>query len=211
MSRGVFIAGTDTGVGKTRVTVGLLHCLRGRGLPAAGMKPAVSDHNCSISDINPYCFDLPASPHIAAQQEHVTIEPQRIAAAYQALSHQVEVIVVEGTGGWFAPISEQRTMADIAQQLALPVVLVVGVRLGCLNHALLSQLAITQSGLAFAGWIGSVLEPDMRALDANLAALASRLQAPQLALLAHCPDRASDAPALARACAALFSGKPLSP
>jgi dethiobiotin synthetase len=235
LNRGVFIAGTDTGVGKTRVTAGLLRTLKQRGLTASGMKPIASgtmpvndlnaalDHNrtlinedvaviaplcdpaCSLADINPYCFDAPVSPHIAAQQSGVNIDLRRVTAAYARLRSACEVVVVEGTGGWYAPISPEFTMADIARALALPVVLVVGLRLGCLNHALLTQQAITQSPLVFAGWIGSVLDPDMLQLDANLRTLERRLAAPCLGLLPHRPESTHDAAALMVVSQMLFS------
>jgi dethiobiotin synthetase len=236
MSRGVFIAGTDTGVGKTRVSVALLQALQQRDLKAVGMKPvatgavplpagaeslrrfsanglinedvaaiaAFCPPECESSLINPYCFELPVSPHIAARRAGVSIEPERIAAAYEALAQQCAAVVVEGTGGWLAPIGERATMAEIAVRLRLPVVLVVGVRLGCLNHALLSQQAILATGLPLAGWIGSVLDPAMLCLQDNLAALSARLQAPRLALLAHNPRSDGDAAALAAASGALF-------
>lgn len=240
MSRGVFIAGTDTGVGKTRVTVALLRCLQQRSIEAAGMKPvatgtiapgpgssglagaadtrrinedvaAIAAHcvpGLQRALINPYCFDPPVSPHIAARAAGITIDPRRVAAAFEALSRRCAAVVVEGTGGWLAPIGEHATMADIAGALGLPVVLVVGVRLGCLNHALLTERAIRASGLALAGWIGSVLDPDMISLEDNLATLAARLGAPRLALLPHCPATEGDAAAVAAASRLLFEVTP---
>jgi dethiobiotin synthetase len=241
MSRGVFIAGTDTDVGKTRVTVALLRALQSRGFKATGMKPvatgtrpatatelpifagfcaigdminddvvaiaALSPPDCERIDINPYCFDWGVSPHIAADQAGVRIEPERVAAAYERLSARCEAVVVEGTGGWFAPIGECGTMADIAQRLALPVVLTVGLRLGCLNHALLSVQAIGMSNLKLAGWIGSVLSPNMPALEENLAALDSMLGVPRLALLPYALATHGDAAHLVAAAAALFGGR----
>jgi len=219
MNRGIFIAGTDTDVGKTRVTLALLRALAARGVRAAGMKPvatgcrpltardlqiaggfysvgdminddvasiiALSPPDCDRIDINPYCFDWGVSPHIAADRAGVRIEPERVAAAYERLAAHVDAVVVEGTGGWLAPIGELGTMADIAQRLQLPVVLTVGLRLGCLNHALLSVQAIGVSNLKLAGWIGSVLLPDMPALEQNLATLDAMLGVPRLALLPY--------------------------
>jgi dethiobiotin synthetase len=240
MTRGAFIAGTDTDVGKTRVTLALLRALQGRGVKAAGMKPvatgcrsltaaelsmfagfhavgdminddvaaiaALSPPDCERTDINPYCFDWGVSPHIAADRARVRIEPERIAAAYGRLAKQCDAVVVEGTGGWFAPIGELGTMADIAQRLALPVVLTVGLRLGCLNHALLSVQAIGVSNLKLAGWIGSVLAPDMPALQENLATLDSMLGVPRLALLPYSIATDTDASHVAAAAAELFGG-----
>jgi dethiobiotin synthetase len=238
MSRGVFIAGTDTDVGKTRVTLALLRALAARGVRAAGMKPvasgcrpltarelpitggfysvgdminddvasicALSPPDCDRLDINPYCFDWGVSPHIAADRTGVRIEPERVAAAYERLAAQVDAVVVEGTGGWLCPIGELGTMADIAQRLDLPVVLTVGLRLGCLNHALLSVQAIGVSNLKLAGWIGSVLRPDMPALEQNLATLDAMLGVPRLALLPYSIAAAADASHVVGAAATLF-------
>jgi dethiobiotin synthetase len=238
MSHGIFIAGTDTNVGKTRVTLALLRALQIRGIKATGMKPvatgtrpitapelpifagfcrigdlinddvasiaALSPPDCERLDVNPYCFDWGVSPHIAAAQAGVRIAPERVAAAYERLAGRCDALVVEGTGGWFAPIGECGTMADIAQRLALPVVLTVGLRLGCLNHALLSAQAIGVSNLQLAGWIGSVLAPDMPALEENLAALDALLGVPRLALLPYSVSTDNDASHFRSAAAKLF-------
>jgi dethiobiotin synthetase len=227
---GVFIAGTDTGSGKTRVTVGLLRCLHNGGMIASGMKPIASGTIETINgninedvaaiaaesrtnggsvpnldDINPYCFNWPVSPHIAAQRDGIEIDLGRIEAAYERLTRCCDAVIVEGTGGWFAPISSEATMADLARRLALPVVLVVGLRLGCLSHALLSVQAIERSGLKFSGWIASTLDPTMRALTENIETLRGRLPAPELAVLPHAIDNASDLPRLEPAARALFA------
>jgi dethiobiotin synthetase len=227
-ARGVFVAGTDTGVGKTRVTVGLLRALASRGVSAAGMKPVAAGMDAAAvpplnedvaliraangagmlagveqaaADINPYCFQWPISPHLAARRAGVRIEPAVIAAAYARLASRCEVVVVEGAGGWLAPIGEDGTMADIAEQLGLPVLLVVGLRLGCLNHALLTARAIAASGLPLLGWVGSVIEPGMRALEDNIASLQRALPAPRLAVLPFAAERSADAGHLAAAAA----------
>jgi dethiobiotin synthetase len=241
MSAGVFIAGIDTEIGKTRVVVGLLRALQSRGVRAVGMKPvasgrrpvaarelsqlggfyaegdminddvlsiiACSPPDCDRADINPYAFDWGVSPHIAAQRSGVRIEPEHVAAAYERLAARCDVVVVEGTGGWFAPIGELGTMADIAQRLSLPVVLVVGLRLGCLNHSLLTVQAIGASGLKLEGWIGSVLDPNMPALDDNIATLDSLLGVPRLALLPHARITDGDASHLVAAASALFGAQ----
>jgi dethiobiotin synthetase len=240
MSRGVFITGTDTEVGKTRVTLALLRALRARGIKAAGMKPvatgcrplaanelpifagfysigdkinddvvaitAASTPDCDGGDINPYCFEWGVSPHIASGRIGVRIEPEHVAASYDRLAARCQAVVVEGTGGWFAPIGEHGTMADIAQRLALPVVLTVGLRLGCLNHALLTVQAIGVSNLKLAGWIGSVLSPNMPALQENLEALDAMLGVPRLALLPYSLATDGDASHVVAAAAALFGG-----
>jgi dethiobiotin synthetase len=226
VTRGIFIAGTDTGVGKTRITAALLRALREQGVQATGMKPVASGTeiigdriinedvamiaaesalDIDVRDINPYCFDLPASPHISAAKEGICIEIAPIVASFNRLTRGGRAVLVEGTGGWLAPISETDTMADIARALKLPVVLVVGLRLGCLNHALLTQQAIAAAGLALAGWIGSVLEPQMLALEQNIQTLDARLRAPRLALLPHAHARTEDHRHLAAAASALFT------
>jgi len=222
-ARGWFIAGTDTGVGKTRVTAGLLAALKARGVRAAGMKPvaagrsgpenedvaALRAQSCAglaAQDMNPYCLEEPISPHLAALREGIVIEPDRIIAAHRRLAARCEVVLVEGAGGWLAPISATATMADVARALGLPVVLVVGLRLGCLNHALLSAAAISQQGLTLAGWIGSLIDPSMRALDGNLATLVARLPAPMLGVLPHDPPGLQDALHLDAALDALLQG-----
>jgi dethiobiotin synthetase len=218
---GYFLAGTDTGSGKTRVTVGLLRCLHNAGIVASGMKPVASgmirtirgDINEDVSaiaaesrsftgstpdlsDINPYCFEPPVSPHIAAERAGIEIDLGRIASAYERLSQCTDAVIVEGTGGWLAPIGATTTMADIARLLALPVVLVVGLRLGCLNHALLSVAAIEHSGLRLAGWIGSAIDPAMQAAAENIDTLRRRIPAPALAVLPYSQDDAADLPIL---------------
>jgi dethiobiotin synthetase len=233
---GVFIAGTDTGVGKTRVAVALLQALASRDIAAIGVKPVATGldaagvnedvallHAASctagsprgaggglpqtcgapleFADINPYSFSPPISPHLAARRAGVIIEPTRITAACARLAPRCELLIVEGTGGWLAPISEQLCMAQVARALGLPVVLVVGLRLGCLSHALLTAAAIAADQLPLAGWIGTVLDPHMLALEENIASLRERLPAPLLGLLAHSSDRSEDATQLAAAAA----------
>ncbi|HLK70902.1 MAG TPA: dethiobiotin synthase [Steroidobacteraceae bacterium] len=236
MSRhGYFIAGTDTGVGKTRITVGLLHALATLGVRAVGMKAVASgtdaagrnedvalireanahalpmgasgsgsgeatvdlrgDHDA----VNPYCFPWPISPHLAARRAGVTIEPPQIAAAAEALGAGGALLLVEGTGGWLAPIGPDRTMADVAETLGLPVVLVVGLRLGCLNHALLSAGAIAHGRVPLAGWIGSQIDRQMLAFEDNIATLDARLPAPRLGLLSYSEDASADRVQLAPA------------
>jgi len=222
----VFIAGTDTGVGKTHVTVGLLRALGARGMRACGMKPVATgvsdaadiDHiphivrdfgddgrviaaeapvdpttgsRPPLALINPVRLPWAVSPHIAAAAARTGIDLDVVAAAYQRLAATHAVVVVEGTGGWYAPIDAQRTMADIARRLSLPVVLVVGMRLGCLNHALLSAQAIAHDGLRLCGWIANEIDPAMEALEQNVATLSQRLAAPLWARLPFSADERS--------------------
>ncbi|HEY9099950.1 MAG TPA: dethiobiotin synthase [Thiobacillus sp.] len=202
IARGYFVTGTDTGVGKTRVAVALIHALRAQGLRVAAMKPVsagshpgelnedvvallqAANVEADVSDVNPYAFAEPIAPHIAAQQAGVTIELSVIAKAYSRLAAQADVVVVEGAGGWRVPLNEHEDMADLAQCLGLPVVLVVGLRLGCLNHAVLTADSILYRQVAWAGWVGNHIDPEMAQQTANLAALRSRLPAPCLGVQA---------------------------
>ncbi len=196
MARGYFVTGTDTGVGKTTVAVALIHALQQRGLKVAAMKPVAA--GCTSTDgqlinddvlalstaanvkadpamVNPYAFVPAIAPHIAAAQAGVQIELDKITSAYAALSQVADVVVVEGVGGFRVPLNEHLDTADLAQALGLPVILVVGMRLGCLNHALLTAEAIQSRGLKLAGWVANVLTADMSALAENLVSLQRRL------------------------------------
>jgi dethiobiotin synthetase len=229
-ARGVFIAATDTGAGKTRLSLGLLRALRTAGWRAIGMKPvasgtiatdlgAINEDVASIMaestqdmlpsvamrDINRYCFEWPVSPHIGAERTGIFVDIEQIVAAYERLAAISEAVVVEGTGGWMTPIGPRTTMADVASALELRVVLVVGLRLGCLNHALLSAEAIEHSGCTLIGWVGNVLDPSMLALSENLETLKQRLPVPPLGLLARTPDAGRDSEALAAAAQFLMS------
>ncbi len=197
-ARGLFVTGTDTGVGKTRVAVALIHALRARGLRVAAMKPVsagsapgelnedvvalmqAANVEAEVSDVNPYAFADPIAPHIAAQLAGVTIELAIIVAAYARLAAMSDVVVVEGAGGWRVPLNEHEDMADLAQCLGLPVVLVVGLRLGCLNHASLTAESIALRHLPWAGWVGNHIDPSMAQQSANLDALHRRLPKPCL-------------------------------
>jgi len=206
--RGVFVTGTDTGVGKTVACVALLRALVESGVLAVGMKPvaagvergaavnadvaaldAAGNVDAPLADRNPYAFADAIAPHVAARRAGAAIDLERIAQAYARLGARADVVVVEGAGGPLVPLGPRHDMLDIPRRLALPVVLVVGVRLGCLNHALAAELALRARGLRFAGWIASRVDPGMAQANASVAALGERLPAPLLADL----DRA-DAP-----------------
>lgn len=199
MANGWFVTGTDTGVGKTLFSVALLHALRGRGHPATGMKPvasgsrrtadglrsedaetlmAASSAAAAYEDVNPYAFEPAVAPHLAAVEP---IEIERIRMHYERLRQVAPYIVVEGVGGWAVPIGPRETMADVACALALPVILVVGLRLGCLNHALLTAQAIRARGLTLAGWVANSVDPGMRYVDENVGSLQQWLAAPLVA------------------------------
>jgi dethiobiotin synthetase len=202
MSRGFFVTGTDTGVGKTCVSLALMRALQSRGLSVAGMKPVASGcqvtasgllnedaqqlRDCSsmelaYPEVNPCRFEPAIAPHLAAEASGERIELPVIEVAYSRLTSRADAVVVEGVGGWLVPVDDRHTMADLAVSLSLPVILVVAVRLGCLNHALLTSHAIQQSGLRLAGWVANRIDPDCEFQDGNVRALRERIAAPLLA------------------------------
>ncbi len=204
---GFFVTGTDTGIGKTYVSCLLLQVLAARYQSVVGMKPiaAGGEHgqwqdverlyaagNVAVSqdDRNPYALQAPIAPHIAAGQEGVAIEIARIRQCYDRLTNSADVVVVEGVGGFLVPINADETTADLARALSLPVILVVGMRLGCINHALLTVQAIKHAGLHLAGWVANCIDPGMLMLEENIAALQQRIDAPLLGKVpfAETPD-----------------------
>ena len=199
---GVFVTGTDTGVGKTLVSAGLLRALAAHHPRVVGMKPvaagvvpwgddwasedAIALRSASTLAVapeldNPVLLLDPLSPHIAAERAGVQIDIAAIVRSYQALAAQADAVVVEGAGGFHVPLTDTQTGADLAQALALPVVLVVGLRLGCLSHALLTAEAIRARGLVLVGWVANRVDPEMEAADENIAYLRARLGVPLLA------------------------------
>jgi dethiobiotin synthetase len=204
MRSGYFITGTDTGVGKTLVAVALTRALVEAGKRTAVMKPvaagtvktpegefnddalelmAASNVKAPYEDVNPWLFRTPASPHLAARADGVAIRHERTVEALERLRAVSDVVLAEGAGGWHAPISATETMADVASVLDLPVILVVGMRLGCLSHALLTRDGIRGSALPFAGWIANKLESEMPLANANIETLSSRFGVPPLCVV----------------------------
>lgn len=196
-----FVTGTDTEVGKTFATCTLLHAARQKGFRAIGMKPVASgiDHNGCNEDVekliaassyaaprelvNPYCFDAPVAPHIASVIENRPIEIERIAAAARDLATEADILLVEGVGGFLVPLGAHLDAADLAERLNYSIILVVGLRLGCLNHALLTVEAIHSRGLVLAGWIANCIDPEMSLPEENISALTDMLPAPLLGVL----------------------------
>ncbi|MBI5612598.1 MAG: dethiobiotin synthase [Gammaproteobacteria bacterium] len=221
MNHAWFVTGTDTNVGKTLVSCALLHALRARGLSAVGMKPvasgchstadgmrhsdaealtAASSVSLEYAAVNPYALRAATAPHLAAQAEGVTISIDTITKTFVQLQARAEAVVVEGVGGWIVPIDATHTMADVAARLRLPVVLVVGIRLGCLNHALLTAAAIEHAGCRLAGWVANHLSNDADgALEGYVAALRERLAAPLLGEIPYMDEAHTD-PAVAARC-----------
>ena len=199
--RGLFVTGTDTDVGKTRVAVALLQALARAGVRAIGMKPVAAGFEAGqavngdvaalaaadgldvpLRDRNPYAFEQAVAPHLAAEAAGIAIELAPIEAAARRLQAHAGALIVEGAGGALVPLDAQNDMLDVALRLDLPVLLVVGMRLGCLNHALMSALAIRRRGLVFCGYVVNVLPPPMPLLDRNVATLTARLGMPPVAI-----------------------------
>jgi len=224
--RGVFITGTDTGVGKTLFSAALLLRLGEAGVRAAACKPvsagcrreagrlvnadaellaAVAPLGAPLETVNPVALEPAIAPHIAAADERRLLDAATLAAACRVAGSGGEYTVVEGAGGWLVPLNATETLADVAAALQLPVILVVGLRLGCLNHALLSAAAIRSDGLALAGWVANTMGFPMPRLEENVATLSERLGAPLLARLPAC-DADSEAGRAYQAAAALPAG-----
>ena len=218
-ARAWFITGTDTEIGKTYSTCALLHAARAQGLTALGMKPvaagaemvsgerlnedvaalrAAGSFDPGLGLLNPWCLATPIAPHIAAAEEGVRIAPGPIIDVLAALRQRAEVVLVEGVGGFRVPLADDYDSADLATELALPVILVVGLRLGCINHALLTVEAIERRGLKLAGWIGNRIDPQMLRAAQNIDSLCERIPAPLLGVLPWCerPDPAAHAGSL---------------
>jgi len=198
-ARSYYVTGTDTGIGKSVASAALLHAWRARGLRVVGMKPvasgcalaaagwrnddalllqAASDPRPAYDEINPYALPEPLAPELAAADAGVVIELAPILAAHARLQAQADIVVVEGVGGWAAPLSATLDQADVVRALQLPVLLVVGLRLGCINHARLSAHAIAADGCVLAGWVGCAIDPDMARRDDTVDLLRQRLAVP---------------------------------
>lgn len=209
---GYYVTGTDTGVGKTFASVALIHAFRARGKAAVGMKPvaagcaetsaglrnddalalqSASEPTPAYELVNPFALPAPTAPQIAASLAGIVVSLPPMIAAYQALSAQANVVVIEGVGGWLAPFADGLEQSQLAAALDLPVILVVGLKLGCLSHARLSERAIRADGLRLAGWIGNAVEPDFAFSIQYRALLQRELGAPCLGCLPHAAGRSA--------------------
>ncbi len=209
MKQGYFITGTDTGVGKTLIACALLHAFAKSGKSVVGMKPVVagceqSQRGLIYEDVeallaastvavprnvaNPYALMEPIAPHIAAQRAGTRLDLAQMASAYRELQQSAELVIVEGAGGFKVPLTDEEDTADLAQRLGLPIIMVVGMRLGCLNHALLTTQAIQAKGLQLVGWVANRIDPAMAVFDENVQALKKRLPAPLLGIVPHYPS-----------------------
>jgi dethiobiotin synthetase len=218
-NRSFYITGTDTGVGKTVASAALIHCLRAAGLRAVGMKPvasgceytpggwrnddalrlqAASDPRPAYDDVNPYALEWATAPQLAARAMGVRVELAHLNDAYARLAAQADAMVVEGVGGWAAPLDDGLEQSDLARKFDLSVVLVVGLRLGCLNHARLTARAIKRDGLSLVGWVGNSIDPAFAERHEYVELLRDALPAPCLGVLpyAESPDAAAMAQSL---------------
>jgi len=214
----IFVTGTDTGAGKTRVAAALVMAYAAQDKRVAAMKPvasgcrrtpaglrsedaealmAATSVRAAYGDVNPYAFEPAIAPHIAAMEAGCSIDFGLLDGCYERLCLQSDVIIVEGAGGWLAPLDATRTFADLAVRWQLDVVLVVGLRLGCLNHALLTAESIERRGLRLRGWVANSIDPRFERLTENISSLKSRLAAPCLGIFPFEPQ--ADSAALARA------------
>lgn len=206
MSNAIFITGTDTEVGKTVVTLALMRAMQDQGLAVLGMKPVAAgaeatpagwvnpdaqwlrhQSSCQLAEElhNPYLFHAAIAPHLAAAEEQRPIDFSVLDAALKQLQQAADKVLVEGAGGFLVPLGYEGDWGDFCQRFSLPVIVVVGLKLGCINHALLTEEAILARGLNCLGWIGNVLDPDMNALKQNLATLESVLKSPCLGWVPH--------------------------
>lgn len=200
-----FVTGTDTGVGKTLVSCALLHAFAAQGKHVAGFKPVAAGYDeegrnedairlrassslqLTYEEVNPYCLRDAIAPHIAARNENVHIELPRVVARYRELAARCDVVIVEGVGGFRVPLNDAQDGGDLAVELGLPVIMVVGMRIGCLNHALLTASAIADCGLKCAAWVANIVGADMEAVAENIAALQQRIAAPLLGVVPFQP------------------------
>ena len=210
---GIFVTGTDTGVGKTLVSVSLVKALVKHGLRVSAMKPiasgsehtpaglrnadalalaAASNVTAPYATVNPYCFEPAISPHIAAEEAGIEVDMRVIRQGFETLAAGADVVVVEGAGGWYAPITESQAMSDLPKLLGVPVLLVVGLRLGCLNHALLTKRAIEADGVELAGWVANTIDPGLERRAQNLSSLERMLGGAPLSVFPFAPHAQSD-------------------
>jgi dethiobiotin synthetase len=204
MEQGYFITGTDTNAGKTWATIALMRYFKQQGKTVAGMKPVAAGcvmHNGQLQNedalliqenvslkiaydlINPYAYESPVSPHIAGINNPVKLA--KIVESFNVLKELAEIVLVEGAGGWYAPLNDCEDISDLAKALALPVILVVAIKLGCINHAKLTWQAIQHSGMPCAGWIAVCVDPDMLNRDENIRTIKTALNEPLLGVLPY--------------------------
>lgn len=210
LANGFFITGTDTEVGKTLVAGALIQKMRAQGIHALGFKPVVAgtyqDHDGKILNedletlrlasqlrpeelvLCPYVFEMPIAPHIASGKQGINLELKIMMDAYEQIRSQAEAVIVEGAGGFLVPINTAEYLSDLAQKLDLPIIMVIGMRLGCINHALLTEEAISSRQLKIAGWVANTLSSEMPFLEENVKYLQSNLKSPLLGVIPTLPE-----------------------
>ena len=210
-SDGFFVVGTDTEVGKTLVSGALILKLRGQGRKVVGFKPVVagtyqdesgvllnedletlriaSDIKSGQMQLCPYVLDVPAAPHLVAADLGLRLELEHIMQSLSKVQSQADLVVVEGAGGFLIPLNDQQNLGDVAKKIDFPIVLVVGMKLGCLNHAQLTYEAIKSRGLSIAGWVANTLSAEMPLLQGNIEALKKNINAPFLGLIPKLPNQ----------------------
>jgi len=206
----LFVTGTDTDVGKTVVATGLLYAANNAGLRSAAIKPvaagcedlgvgmqnedalqlqAAASHQLPYQQVNPVALEAAIAPHIAAQEEGRALSASRLVGYCRGLSLlPVDMLLAEGAGGWRVPLNKRETLADVARELNCQVVIVVGLRLGCINHALLTAEAVRRDGLQIAGWVGNIVDPDMPRLEENIVTLRDMINEPCLGIVPRLTD-----------------------
>ncbi len=204
MKKSFFVTGTDTGAGKTWSTLVLMHYFKQQGLSVVGMKPVAagcewideqlknedalllqqhSSIELAYEEINPYAFEAPVSPHLAGVKNPVQFEV--LLQAYNKLKNKADVVIVEGAGGWLVPLNNENDIADFAVALDVPVIVVVAIRLGCINHARLTVQSIQQSKVNCAGWLAVCIDPDMDKQTENIETLKQKLDIPLLGVIPY--------------------------
>ncbi len=204
MSKGFFITGTDTGVGKTWATVALMRYFKAQGQSVIGMKPVAAgcelvdgrlknedalllQQNASIvleyEEVNPYAFKMPVSPHLAADKKPVQLD--KIIQKFEYLKNKADVVIVEGAGGWLAPLNHEMDISDLADVLQIPVIMVVAIRLGCINHARLTFQSIQTAKVECAGWLAMCVDPEMQKQTENIETIKNKISAPLLGVLPY--------------------------
>ncbi len=214
MKKGYFIAGTDTGIGKTFVSCAMLHAFALKGVNVGAMKPIAAgcdqtidswrnddalqlmkhtNVELSYQQVNPVALPTPIAPHLAIEHLNQAVTIEKLTRYFEHIQNSADYFIVEGAGGWQVPLNETESMADIPKAFGLDVILVIGMRLGCLNHALLTAAAIEQSGNHLVGWIANIIDPSMLMIEENILTLRKRIKAPLLGTLPHMDTKEIDA------------------
>ncbi len=213
MKKGYFITGTDTSIGKTFVSCALLQAFADKGVNVGAMKPIAAgcdqtidgwrnddalqlmrytNVELSYQQVNPVALPSPVAPHLASEYLNQTVTIEKLTGYFESIKNSADYFIVEGAGGWLVPLNDNESMADIPKAFGLDIILVVGIRLGCLNHALLTAAAIEQSGNHLIGWVANIIDPDMLMIEKNILTLKKSIKAPLLGTLPHMDTKEID-------------------